>query len=57
MSPKLIPELDVDDLDRSLAFYLAVIGFRVLFVGREKRFAYLDLDGVRFMLEEAGGPG
>jgi catechol 2,3-dioxygenase-like lactoylglutathione lyase family enzyme len=30
-TPKLIPELDVDDLDRSLAFYVTVIGFRVLF--------------------------
>lgn len=26
----LIPELDVSDLDRSLAFYVGVVGFTVL---------------------------
>ena len=57
MAAKLIPELDVDDLGRSLAFYVGVIGFRVLFDRPEERFAYLDLDGVHLMLEEAAGPG
>jgi catechol 2,3-dioxygenase-like lactoylglutathione lyase family enzyme len=56
-TPKLIPELDVDDLDRSLAFYVAVIGFSVVFSRPEDRFAYLDLDGVHLMLEELGGSG
>jgi catechol 2,3-dioxygenase-like lactoylglutathione lyase family enzyme len=56
-APKLTPELDVDDLDRSLAFYVAVIGFRVVFSRPEDRFAYLDLDGVHVMLEELGGSG
>ncbi len=55
--PKLTPELDVSNLDRSLAFYVAVIGFRVLFSRPEDRFAYLDLDGVHLMLEELGGSG
>jgi catechol 2,3-dioxygenase-like lactoylglutathione lyase family enzyme len=57
MSPRLTPELDVDDLDRSLAFYVGVIGFRVLFDRPEERFAYLDLEGAHLMLEEAAGPG
>jgi catechol 2,3-dioxygenase-like lactoylglutathione lyase family enzyme len=57
MAPKLVPELDVADLDRSLAFYRDVIGFRVLYDRPEERFAYLDLDGVHLMLEEAAGPG
>lgn len=57
MAPKLVPELDVADLDRSLAFYARVIGFRVLYDRPEERFAYLDLDGVHLMLEEAEGPG
>jgi catechol 2,3-dioxygenase-like lactoylglutathione lyase family enzyme len=55
--PKLIPELDVDDLKRSLAFYTGTVGFRVLFGRREDRFAYLDLEGVHLMLEELGGSG
>ena len=56
-SPKLTPELDVDNLEQSLAFYVGVIGFRVLFSRQEDRFAYLDLDGVQIMLEELGGSG
>lgn len=57
ITPRLTPELDVNDLDRSLAFYAGVIGFRVLFDRPEERFAYLDLDGAHLMLEEAAGPG
>ncbi len=54
---KLIPELDVADLDRSLDFYLNVVGFAVAFERPEERFALLDLDGISLMLEEAAGPG
>ena len=54
---RLIPEIDVSDLDRSLAFYVGVVGFRVVYDRPEERFAFLDLDGARLMLEEAAGPG
>jgi catechol 2,3-dioxygenase-like lactoylglutathione lyase family enzyme len=54
---RLIPELDVSDLDRSLTFYVDVVGFRVVYDRPEERFAFLDLDGARLMLEEAAGPG
>lgn len=57
MPPRLIPELDVADLDRSSAFYVDTIGFRIAFARPEERFVYLDLDGVHLMLEEAAGPG
>lgn len=57
MPPRLIPELDVADLDRSLAFYVERLGFRLRFARPEERFAYLDLEGSHLMLEEAGGPG
>ena len=57
MAARLVPELDVADLDGSLAFYVGTVGFRVLFDRPEERFAYLDLDGVHLMLEEAAGPG
>src|SRR5579863_5618934 len=56
-APSLVPELDVHDLDRSLAFYVGTIGFRVLYDRPEERFAYLVLDDAHLMLEEAGGPG
>lgn len=54
---RLIPELDVEDLDRSLAFYVGVVGFTVLFARSEERFAFLSLEDVHLMLEEAAGPG
>jgi catechol 2,3-dioxygenase-like lactoylglutathione lyase family enzyme len=57
MASRLVPELDVADLDQSLAFYVGVVGFRVLFDRPEERFAYLDRAGVHLMLEEAAGPG
>ena len=57
MTPRIVPEFDVADLDRSLAFYVGVIGFRVLFDRPEERFAYLDRAGIHLMLQEAAGPG
>lgn len=53
----LVPELDVDDLDVSLRFYVGVIGFTVVFERSRERFAYLGLDGAELMLQEATGPG
>ncbi|HEY2661023.1 MAG TPA: VOC family protein [Caulobacteraceae bacterium] len=56
-APPLVPELDVTDLDASLRVYGEVLGFQILFVRPEERFAYLEREGVHLMLEEAGGPG
>lgn len=56
-TPLLIPELDVSDLDRSLAVYVYVLGFMRHTSRPEERFAYLIRDGVHLMLEEASGPG
>ena len=56
-TPALVPELDVANLDRSLAFYVDVLGFRRHTSRPEERFAYLIRDGVHLMLEEAAGPG
>jgi catechol 2,3-dioxygenase-like lactoylglutathione lyase family enzyme len=57
MTARLIPELDVANLDKSLAFYTSVIGCTVLYQRPEERFAFLDLEGAKLMLEEASGPG
>ena len=57
MIAKLIPELDVADLQKSLAFYVGVVGCKLLYERPEERFAFLDLEGARLMLEEAVGPG
>ena len=57
MNARLIPELEVEDLDRSLEFYTGIIGFAVRYARPEERFAFLDLEGANLMLEEAAGPG
>ena len=57
MTAALAPELDVGDLARSLAFYVAVLGFEVLYERPEDRFAYLAREGAELMLEAADGPG
>jgi catechol 2,3-dioxygenase-like lactoylglutathione lyase family enzyme len=57
MTAPLVPELDVTDLDASLAFYCDVLGFQVRYLRPEERFAYLKREGAELMLEEAAGPG
>jgi len=57
MTARLIPELEVENLDRSLAFYTGVLGFTVLHARPEERFVLLELEAVNLMLEEAAGPG
>ncbi len=55
--PALVPELDVSNLDASLAFYEPICGFQVVYRRSAERFAYLRRDGAELMLQEAGGPG
>jgi catechol 2,3-dioxygenase-like lactoylglutathione lyase family enzyme len=57
MTARLIPELEVEDLARSLTFYTRVIGCTLLYERPEERFAFLELEGANLMLEEAAGPG
>lgn len=57
MANKMSPELDVENLERSLDFYTKIIGFQFLYARPEERFVFLDLDGAQIMLEEAAGPG
>ncbi|HEX2816027.1 MAG TPA: VOC family protein [Phenylobacterium sp.] len=57
VTASLVPELDVSDLDASLAFYVGLLGFSVRYERPEERFAYLKREGAELMLEEAAGPG
>lgn len=57
MTVKLVPELNVDNLERSLAFYVGLAGFNIRYQRPEDRFAYLERDGVELMMEETFGPG
>ncbi|MHA6688222.1 bleomycin resistance protein [Mesorhizobium sp. A556] len=56
-APAITPELDVSDLDRSVEAYTKVLGFRVLHLRPEERFAYLIREAAHIMLEELSGPG
>ncbi len=51
---RLVPELLVADIDKSLRFWRNVCGFTVLFDRPNEGFAYLDLDGAQIMLDEIG---
>ncbi|WP_426133194.1 bleomycin resistance protein [Pseudomonas sp. PWP3-1b2] len=49
---RLVPELMVTDLSKSLEFWVAFLGFKVAYQRLEEGFAYLDLEGAQVMLEQ-----
>jgi catechol 2,3-dioxygenase-like lactoylglutathione lyase family enzyme len=51
---RMVPELLVTDIGKSLRFWRDVCGFAVLFDRPDEGFAYLDLDGAQIMLDEIG---
>ena len=51
---KLVPELLVSDIGRSLRFWRGLCGFAVAYDRMEEGFAYLDREGAQVMLEERG---
>jgi catechol 2,3-dioxygenase-like lactoylglutathione lyase family enzyme len=51
---RLVPELLVVDINKSLRFWRDVCGFAVLFDRPDEGFAYLDLGGAQIMLDELG---
>ena len=48
---KIIPELSVSNLDKSLNFY-KVIGFEIEYERLENKFAFISLGEIQFMLQE-----
>ncbi|MGE0241123.1 MAG: bleomycin resistance protein [Parvibaculaceae bacterium] len=54
---RLVPELLVSDIARSLAFYTKVCGFSILYAREDERFAFLDRNGAQIMIEEHGQEG
>ena len=53
--PRLIPELVVSDIERSMTFYGDVLGFAVMYSRPEDGFAYLDREGAQLMIEQPRG--
>jgi catechol 2,3-dioxygenase-like lactoylglutathione lyase family enzyme len=52
--PDLVPELLVDDLKVSVAFWCGLCGFEVLYDRPEEGFAYLASGTAHIMIEQAG---
>jgi catechol 2,3-dioxygenase-like lactoylglutathione lyase family enzyme len=52
---KLVPELYCTHMERSLCFYVDVLGFAVLYSRPEESFVYLGREGAELMLEEPRG--
>lgn len=50
---KLIPELGVSDLQKSLSFYVDTLGFKIEYQREEAEFAFLSLNDVQIMIEKA----
>lgn len=48
---KIIPELSVTSLEKSLEFY-KTIGFKIEYERRENKFAFISLGEIQFMLQE-----
>jgi catechol 2,3-dioxygenase-like lactoylglutathione lyase family enzyme len=54
---RLIPELAVSDLARSLDFYVGKLGFEIEFERPEDKFAFLSFEGSQLMLEQDDADG
>ena len=52
---KLIPELSVSNISKSIDFYVSTIGFRIEYARPGAGFAFLSLDSAQIMLEQDNG--
>lgn len=48
---KLIPELSVTDINKSIKFYTN-IGFKIMYERKEDKFCFLELNGNQLMIEQ-----
>jgi catechol 2,3-dioxygenase-like lactoylglutathione lyase family enzyme len=48
----LIPELSVSDFEKSLHFYVDMIGFKIEYTRNENNFAFLSLNDIQIMIEK-----
>lgn len=52
---KLIPELSVLDINKSLNFYLNILLFNLEYERKEDKFAMISLNGSQIMIEQING--
>lgn len=48
----LIPEFSVSDFEKSLHYYVNLLGFKIEFSRTEKKFAFLSLNDIQIMIEQ-----
>jgi len=49
---KMVPELSVSSLKKSLGFYKGILGFRIEYERPENKFVFISLQGSQLMLQE-----
>lgn len=49
---QMIPEFDVFNLNKTLDFYIRLIGFNMVYDRKEDKFAFLQLEKIQIMLQE-----
>lgn len=54
MKTPLKVELEVTNLEKSLAFYQEKLGFKIEYTREENKFAAIHKDGIHFMVQEIG---
>ena len=50
----LVPELYVSNLEKTLSFYVGILGFNILYQREEEKFAYLQRENAKIMFEQIG---
>ncbi len=51
----LVPELSVEDIEKSKEFYIDVLGFKLEYERIEDKFAFISLEEAQIMIEEING--
>ncbi|MBP2027501.1 catechol 2,3-dioxygenase-like lactoylglutathione lyase family enzyme [Acetoanaerobium pronyense] len=49
---KLIPEITVTSIEKSIEFYCNILGFEKKYVGEDKDFAFISFNGSQMLLQE-----
>jgi len=50
----LVPEISVTSFEKSLDFYVRILGFSIAYQREEEGFAFLTLNGAQIMIDEIG---
>lgn len=52
---KLIPELSVSNINKSIEFYTKILGFKIEYERKESKFAFLSFHKSQIMMEQING--